>query len=588
MNFKKVLVAALPAMLLASCASDEPTVGPGSDDTGGKAMYAKIQIKVPSTRSSTIEPDDNTNSSDGYEIGKDYENNIDDVVVVLATKKADGSYVPCATGAAYTQVSTMPDPNEDNVYTILFKDEDIVKLAKEDVYLFAYCNSQLTDASFATETDLSDMTTEIASAAKGQGIWQPRHFMMVNAPNKLVPSITLPDSTALRNSYNSAEKALDLGTIDVARTAARFDFKPTNENKYTIVDNSNPNSTDHKVLANVELVAMAPLNIAKKFYTLPRVSADGTDNAWEICGKEGISNYVVSPFFTEKAATTLATSLFDNFFFKTGTMPNYDSDVFEYDPINTWYEAATDDNDENWTANDKDGYKIWRYVTENTIPGNASNQRTGISTGIVFKAKITAADNTTLLGKALTDATKPIYFYGGTCYGTLADMRKTVAKLDPNAQMRKDFVAVFSEEYLVYEDKKDETDHTINRVYKVSDDKLVDCESTDNVITAGEGTKNVFKILRPINGEYFVYYVYRNRHNDNQRPSVMRPMEFATVRNNVYKLAVSVITDFGHTADPKDDYEPEKPDNPNEEPKTYFRVSCRVLPWVVRVNNIEF
>lgn len=303
MNFKKFLVGALPAMLLASCASDEPTVGPGPDDTGGKAMYAKIQIKVPSTRSNTIDPNENTNSNDGYEVGKDYENNIDNVTVVLAIKK-DGAYVPYATGAAYNQVTTMPDPNEENVYTILFKDEDIVELATQDVYLFAYCNSDLTDNSFTGTTDLSDMKTTITSAAKGQGIWKPSHFMMVNAPNKAVPSIKLPDATSLKNSYNSPEKALDLGTIDVARTAARFDFQPTETNMYTITDRND----SEKVLANVELLAMAPLNVAQTFYTLPRVSADGTDNGWEICGKEVISNYVVSPFFSERPLPTLLRS----------------------------------------------------------------------------------------------------------------------------------------------------------------------------------------------------------------------------------------------------------------------------------------
>lgn len=109
---------------------------------------------------------------------------------------------------------------------------------------------------------------------------------------------------------------------------------------------------------------------------------------------------------------------------------------------------------------------------------------------------------------------------------------------------------------------------------------ISDCTAAQN-----NGT---FKILRNTGGHYYVYYLYRNRHNDNGNPSVMGPMEFGTVRNNVYKLAVTTISDFGHTANPKDDPDPEKPDTPDEDPKTYFKVSCRVLPWMVRVNNIEF
>ena len=63
-------------------------------------------------------------------------------------------------------------------------------------------------------------------------------------------------------------------------------------------------------------------------------------------------------------------------------------------------------------------------------------------------------------------------------------------------------------------------------------------------------------------------------------------MEFSTVRNNVYKLAVTNILEFGHPGDPKDDPDPENPEDPDETPKTYFRVQVKVLPWVVRVNNI--
>lgn len=56
-----------------------------------------------------------------------------------------------------------------------------------------------------------------------------------------------------------------------------------------------------------------------------------------------------------------------------------------------------EDNDEGWTPEAgtsvvKD-YRIWRYVTENTIPGNDDHQKNGISTGIVFKGKLLAGTN---------------------------------------------------------------------------------------------------------------------------------------------------------------------------------------------------
>lgn len=577
MNFKKFLIASAPALLLASCASDEPMGNPDEGVVGtGTPMYAKIRVHVPTgTRSqTTVTPGENTNSEAGYEVGQPYENDIERVTIVLATLEG-GVYKPVASSSDFNSIATMPDPVNPGEYTIMFKDEEIVKLANQKVYIFAYCNSDLESSDFTNVADLATMEYSISSAAAGQGIWKSGEFLMVNAPNKAIPTQTLPEEKALINSYNSPEKALDLGDVDVARAAARFDFKVTNGNKYVITDVNKPEN----VLANVELVEMAPLNVAKTFYTLPRVSADGTSNGWTLCGNEVRTNYVVSPFFTEKMASSVA-SLSDKFFYPTADMMPYES--YSYNSINEWYGAATNDDDENWDILDEEGnrvdrtgYKIWRYVTENTIPG-VDEQRTGISTGVVFKGKITDAKG--LMGEAMA-AGQAVYAYNGIYYGGIANLRRVVANLNEGAKMREDFVSVFGEEYLAY--TTEEVDGKIVRVYNVSDADLKDCTSAAN-----NGT---FKILRPAaDGEYYVYYVYRNRHNDNGQSTVMGPMEFATVRNNVYKLSVSLISDFGHTNDPKDDPDPDDPDNPDETPKTYFKVSCRVLPWIVRVNNIEF
>lgn len=572
MNFKKFLIAAAPALMLASCASDEPNATPGDGGVEGKTMYAKIRVQVPSvTRSGTIDPDDNTNSDAGYEVGQPYENDIERVTLVLATLN-NGVYTPVATSSTNT---TMPDASAPNVYTIMFKDEEIVKLHDQEIYIFAYCNSDIDADEIAKYTDLAQMTSTIESAAVAQGIWKSGEFLMVNAPNKGVPTKQLPDENTLINNFNSPEKALDLGVVDVARAAARFDFKVNNGNKYAIKDVNDENN----ILANIELVAMAPLNIAKTFYTLPRVSEDGTDAAWTVCGKErGFLesaydfNYVVSPFFNEKRNASLS-SIADKYFYATATAPNYDT--FAYVNINDWYNSASNDDDENWNADNKEGYKIWRYVTENTIPG-ADNQRTGVSTGVVFKGKITDAQG--LMAEAM-EAGMAVYSYGGTYYGGIANLRRVVANLNESAKMRQDFLKVFDASYLEYE--MVEEGNKLVRKYTVADADLKDCTSAAN--------NGVFKILRPeADGNYYVYYVYRNRHNDNGIPTVMAPMEFATVRNNVYKLAVTMISDFGHTNDPQDDPTPDNPEDPDETPKTYFKVSCRVVPWVVRVNNIEF
>lgn len=87
---------------------------------------------------------------------------------------------------------------------------------------------------------------------------------------------------------------------------------------------------------------------------------------------------------------------------------------------------------------------------------------------------------------------------------------------------------------------------------------------------------------------YYCYYFYWNRHNDNGLNGKMGPMEFAIVRNNVYKLSVTTINRLGHPRNPDNDPDPFDPEQPDEDPRVYLTVDLKVLPWVVRVNNIEF
>ena len=107
-------------------------------------------------------------------------------------------------------------------------------------------------------------------------------------------------------------------------------------------------------------------------------------------------------------------------------------------------------------------------------------------------------------------------------------------------------------------------------------------ETTNNNALYAEQNNYDFIAYTPTDGHYYVYYYYYNRHNDNGL-NTMGVMEFATVRNNIYKLKVDNIMRFGLPGD-----KPDKPDTPDETPDIYFKVSVKVLDWVVRVNNIIF
>ena len=111
------------------------------------------------------------------------------------------------------------------------------------------------------------------------------------------------------------------------------------------------------------------------------------------------------------------------------------------------------------------------------------------------------------------------------------------------------------------------------------------------MLHAPENGITVYQISNENDGEnwgYYCYYFYWNRHNDNLKSGRMGRMEFATVRNNVYKLAVTAIGQLGHPRTPGDDPEPVDPNDPDEDPTDYLQVKVEVLPWVVRVNDITF
>ena len=67
------------------------------------------------------------------------------------------------------------------------------------------------------------------------------------------------------------------------------------------------------------------------------------------------------------------------------------------------------------------------------------------------------------------------------------------------------------------------------------------------------------------------------------------------MRNNIYKLSISKISELGHPNDPTNPTDPQEPDpdpvnppKPDEQNKAYMEVDVQILDWTVRVNDIEF
>lgn len=563
-QFRTLLAGAL-ALGLVSCSSEEDFSGGTTIPSEGQNVYASLTLNLPTARSQRA------NAGDEY--GQDYENRVGSVLVVLAQKKTDGTYtyvtsslsdgVP-GTGSTTGSLTT-PNPT----YTIVFNNAELLAKAGENVSVFAYANptQALRDGLAGFENQVADFNPSI---------WSDNSFLMSSVGE--IQEITLPSAEELAANHDTPEKAFKLmkqndnGTyqpVPVERVMARMDYKSgAVDNIYPIqgkVVDKDGNMTEETV-ANIELTDMALFNMATQYYFLPRTSVDGQNTAYTLCpGRDGMEqNYVVGPKASEFSSYLSTGSNQLTGYFET---PLVEAEGATFTPIKS---ITAEDNDEGWTGQpDNTGYHIWRYVVENPIPkaqptaGSAERpaadaQRKGITTGVLFKGKINIVEGSTL-AKNVKD-NEPIYMYNDVIYGGIDALAKA-AELAPVSSLADDFKLAF------------EQNESGEWVEKTGDDVP---------------SKHNFTVYRydAEAGCYPVYYYYYNRHNNNGNNSVMDEMEFGVVRNNVYKLSVTNITRFGHpTRD--DDPDPEDPDDPDEEQKVYFEVSCEVLPWVVRVNNIE-
>ncbi|MCM1109507.1 MAG: Mfa1 family fimbria major subunit [Clostridium sp.] len=570
MHLKKLMVGCL-ALSLFSCSSDEDIIGQDNQGTEVNLtgdVYAKLTLSLPMATRST--------GNVGDEYGQDYENKVGSVLVVLAAKNANTdayTFITCSEADGTFSSGKPGNPT----YTLVFENEALKEQAGNDIYVFAYANPTAALRNFFTATETpTTFTDEVADLMKFDNmenpetdeIWQPNRFLMTSV--SVVKASGLTKEAVESTDHNTPETAINLGTVPVERVVARFDYKQVNNNKYDIKSNvvdEDGNMTE-EVVGNVELTHMALFNMASSYYYLPRTSTTGLLTNINLCpGKAGMEqNWVVSPRANDKLAYGPENHGLDDYF-RFSLANNSSRKWTEITSLNN----NNEDDDEGWIAENKEGYRIWRYATENTIPRKDENdyqsQVKGITTGVVFKGKINIVENSSL-ADAVND-NEPIYMYNDVLYGGVSALA-AAAEAYPVSSLADAFKRAFVK---VTTGEGEST--TVSYQENTGDNSPVACKFTVYRYDESEGC-------------YPVYYYYYNRHNDNEDNADMGMMEFGVVRNNVYKLSVTGINRFGHPGKPGDDPDPEDPDDPDEENKVYFKVAVEVLPWVVRVNNIEF
>lgn len=657
-HYSKWLYSAMALGMLASC-SDDITPEQPINPNEGEGVYMHLNI-IPNigngTRSFTNGED---SSNDGTEPGTKVENNVNEVLLVLARKTIDGKYafISDATIANNKLSPITSGTNKGYASTGKFSKAEIEAYYKsadftQKICVFVFCNptQDLRDKVTALTPGNTTWTDEAykLTGNDDSSIWSTANGGSFLMSNFRIAERELPATFAAWNPYtvetnpfdlsgmnsqgtaNQVDNATDRGVVYVHRMAARFDFRDgspenTEANTYNVVFARNNDGSQGDALVNVTLTDIAMVNLGNSSYYLERVSADGQNTGATLCGAElpwtfnadgsviaNSGNYVVDVYATQKKAGI--TTGFGNYFL----YPFFDTN--DNPTPAQWYTskitdvlAGTSD-----LYGDKK-YKIWRYATENTIP-DVNEQLNGQSTGVVFtgKMKATEACNSSTdegrkalynainnVGGILEGADAPILIqFRGNLYAGMQNLydaavasavtiKGTTVEWNRSSSL---YRAVFGNGGTGYKVALVESGEGQNgNVY--TDPLAIDANSVWGLYLASGAYKEALvaqnvTIYEASNGTegwgYYCNYYYWNRHNDNGFNGIMSPMEFSVVRNNVYKLAVTKLGQLGHPLIPSNDPDKPKPDTPDEQPDVYMTVTCEVIPWVVRISNIEF
>ena len=277
---------------------------------------------------------------------------------------------------------------------------------------------------------------------------------------------------------------------------------------------TDPNGT---LYASVKLNGYYIVNLPKYYYTFRHVAVllSLTEPQWNIQANFGnvadVNGYVIDPYFFKKTINASGFNNADKYYV------NYFGDINKPENVN-WNTF----NPASQTPNYKTAYSL-----ENCTLAPA--QKNGYSTGVIFKAVMEPANN--------------VYYLNNT--GTLQLL--TDKESYP--------------EVLYYYQYK---------FYNSADALAVALTASGAAASSSKAQK-----FDKTDEGYCCYYNYWIRHLDNNKPTQMGVMEFAIVRNNLYRMLISNVSDLGDGTIPID------PDTPDEG-ETRLKVELNVKPWIVR------
>ncbi len=532
------------ASLAAGCAQEDIDTAP----SGGGGMSASSYVSLSfASQQSTLTRSNPTGGEqgDGDETGQDYENEIKSAVAFFyqgsGTDGVNSSGTTPIMAVATFNVGSPTEPGNgiDRTYTTTPQQVDL----DDGTYNVLVVANPGADWWTGQSLTLADVRNHIQTTAWTASESGYSDFVMTSAA----------DATLTLNSNPESDPAK--ATVNVERMAARLDYKA--EASYTCTDPAYTGAT-------VEITGAALVNnLTAGSYMLKRV-ASTVDGVPTYLGNEtpdaGVqTNYVLDPWtavktsdnnsFTIGGEVKTAEDLYGEWFGNLSQDPNYWADY-----VQPGIEVS-------------DGAETWQrigYTLENTTAAEEAGKR--YSTGVVFKAKFHPQ------GVANYTDGETFFAYGTKIYASMEDMMAGFygSKFDDLDNITScatwGDVKQFITSTLLTNDPsgynkyleglaegKDDSETVANASSLTWGNYMLnECgysKDENGKVVLDQNGKVTRIALQPYGTRTYedatCYYTWWVRHSNDNDDTKKGIMEYAIVRNNIYKLTVNSVYSLG-------------------------------------------
>lgn len=543
------------SLMAAGCSMGDDLECPPEQGTSGSAVSgpAYVQLSFSTAANGLTRANPNGGEQgDGSEAGQTYENAVSSAVAFLFAHNDEGVNAANPATVTVTPVRFGSVTGNGQTYTTEAQRVGDIDYGQYDVIVVANPGDDNRWSSVSTLKDLQDKIMKTAWTQNADGTYTD--FLMASADDAVTPLNVTEDNTTEANAAKTA--------VSVERVAARVDYNA--EGKYTCTD-------DNYKGATVEITGATIVNrLTAGSYLLKRVADDVNGTNLEYLGDETATNtvainYVLDPWTELK------------------TQQNLEDEVFEVNGQNVeasgLYDAETyiptrSDNPEDWAGYCKpgvdateDNYLRVGYALENTT--GKLETSLNYNTGIVFKAQFHPVGMTNY-----TDG-QTFFTYNGVIYPMLTDMMgqlngqedfstyvgKKIAALTSWNDL-KNFAASITNDPTGYSKYlEDYADTHSAEEFNTADElkweyylsyKLGVFENSQDGPEINQNDINTRAVLYKSSGEllrtYYkgqCYYIWWLRHSNDGNDETNGVMEYAIVRNNIYKVRVNSIYSLG-------------------------------------------